>query len=92
MAKQETPQECWDRLWKEILVLPDGSVDVEQLKKELADFSVLIRNIPEVYMGVTGGMVSKPMTDPDVVLSLHSEYVNRMCEECVEDYKEEHNA
>lgn len=58
MDNQETPQECWDRFWKGLLVLPDGSIDVEQLKKELVDFSVLIRNIPAVYMGVTGGMVS----------------------------------
>jgi hypothetical protein len=92
MTKIYEPQERWDNFWKEILILPDGSIDVEQLKKELCDFSVLINNIPKIFDAITGGMVSKPMTDPDVVISLHDDYVDRMVEQAVEDYKEENNA
>lgn len=89
MNKSFDPQERWDNFWKDILELPDGSIDVEQLKKELSDFSQLMYSVSIIMDEVTGGMVSNPLTDPDVVISLHNDYVNRMCEEYVEDYKEE---
>lgn len=45
-------------------------MDLEQLKKELHDFYKLITRLPSLYDDLTGGLVSKPDTDPDVVHTL----------------------
>lgn len=89
MTKTCEPQEGWDNFWKDILVLPDGSIDVEQLKKELADFSQLIRNVPEIYMTATGGMISNPLTTQDAVLSVIGDYLSETYDEGYEEgYKQ----
>ena len=62
-----TTEECWESFWKEI-VCPDGKLDLEQVKKELHDFYTLIRNVSLVYDHITGGRISKPLTDPKVVI------------------------
>ena len=64
----------YDKWWKELLENEDGSINKEQLKKELSDFSAMIENIPEIFCHVTGGMVSKHLTDVDVVCNLADEH------------------
>src|SRR4051794_17796529 len=49
------------------------AIDLEQLKRELADFSFLIRAIPIVYDEITSGRCSKPTTDPHTVIALEEE-------------------
>ena len=73
--------------WKP-LVEKDGVVDMEQVKKELFDFATLIDNVAKVYCHVTGNQISKPLTDPDVVISVADEYYDGICQEHIEDMKE----
>jgi hypothetical protein len=60
----------YDEFWRDIVENPEGGINKEQLKKELFDFSILISNVNEVYSHVTGGNASKPMTCPEVIISL----------------------
>ena len=70
-----------DNFWHS--VYPDGATE-EEILAELSDFEVLIENISKVYCHVTGGMVSKPMTDPSVVISLADDFYaeDNKCEIC----------
>ena len=43
---------------------------MEQMKKELADFSMLIGFVSEVYCALSNGKISNPLTCPDVVISV----------------------
>jgi len=60
------PEDCWDKFWKDI-VAPDGSLNLEQVKKELSDFSKVMTAVPAVYDHVTGGHITNLMTHPDEV-------------------------
>lgn len=74
-----------DEFWRE--VYPSG-MTIENVANELRDFEVMIHNVPKVYCHVTGGKVSKHLTDADVVISLHDEHVTQLVEEAVADERE----
>ncbi len=58
----------WE-FWKDIVFNPDGSINVEQLKKELSDFSMVMETASKVYMHITDGKISKVTTLPEVIIS-----------------------
>lgn len=74
--------------WAPIL-LKDGVLDVEQMKKELADFSLLIGNVSKVYDHVTGNAISKPLTDPDVVCRVADDHFNEQLRESLAEERED---
>lgn len=61
-------EDAW-LFWRPIVCNPDGSLNAEAVKKELHDFYVVMGIVPKVYDHVTGGRISKIMTDPDAVIS-----------------------
>lgn len=52
------------------IVAPNGVLDMDQVMRELYDFHVLMGNVSRVYDNLTFGRISKPLTDPDVVISV----------------------
>jgi hypothetical protein len=61
MVNESTNEEIeqnWLSVWKEILEKPDGSIDKEQLKKELMDFSDMINRMASLTSNVTDGRMS----------------------------------
>ena len=66
-------EQNYEEFWKEI-VEKDGNLDLDQIKRELFDFHRLIQNVPKVYDHVTGGAVTKPLTDPSIVCELADEH------------------
>jgi hypothetical protein len=59
MSSEKTPDEIFEEFWKPIICNEDGSINMEQLKKELADFSFVMREVPKVYCHITGNRLSK---------------------------------
>ena len=59
--------------WKTIICNKDGTIDVEQLKLELHDYSLMLSEVPKVYIAVTGGMLSKPHYYADGVIQVFNE-------------------
>lgn len=59
-----------DEFWKEIILNEDGSVNVEQVYKELSDYSHMLKHVPIVYMHITKNTLSKPMYTAEQVTSL----------------------
>ncbi|WP_137009575.1 hypothetical protein [Aquitalea aquatilis] len=70
----------WNETWRDI-VAPNGTIDISQLKKELADYSMLLDAAPKVYMHVTGGKISKPNTLPEIVCSVADDYTTELFQE-----------
>ncbi len=62
----------FEDFWKDIVV-KNGKVDIEQVKKELHDYHILLKEVPEVYMEVSGGRISKPNTLASEVISEFNE-------------------
>lgn len=86
------PEQQWQQFWQEICTNADGSINLEQVKKELSDFSMLLSWVPRVYMHVTGGKVSKVNTWPSVVTSLHDEHVEELVEEALQSERDDRAA
>ena len=80
-------EQVYQEFWKDIICDDDGNIDVEQLKKELCDFYVMIQNVPKVYYEVTGGTLSKCLYDAEYVISFFDEKYGRKA--CSVDYLED---
>lgn len=75
--------------WWEPIVAPDGVVDIEQVKKELSDYSMLMDMVSRVYDYATGGKVSKPFTDVGAVKALIDDHANSIVEEAIAEARME---
>lgn len=67
MRKEYDVEKEWE-FWKTIVCNDDGTINIEQLKKELRDYSFMLGEVPNVYIEVTGGMLSKPHYYADGVI------------------------
>ena len=69
MSKKDKEVESeWEDTWKDILVKEDGSIDVEQLKRELFDYSQMIDRMCTLTHEVTGYRLSKPNYPVSVIM------------------------
>lgn len=66
-------EQCYQEFWKDIICKEDGSIDIEQLKKELYDYNRVLDNVPAVYCEVTGGLLSYPTYKSETVLNIFRE-------------------
>lgn len=82
----------YEDFWKPIIENEDGTINLEQLKRELADFSMLMDATSRVYDYVTNGQVSKPNVRAEVVISLHDDAVTATVEKAVAEELERHSA
>jgi len=75
--------EAWE-FWKPVVCDDQGNLDVEKVKNELHDYGILLKQIPQVYDHVSGGMISNPFTLPFEVCNAadkHYEELHREEEE-----------
>lgn len=61
MEDIELEQEYND-FWKDIVENEDGTLNKEQVKKELFDYSMIMDNCTSAYIEMSDGMISKPNT------------------------------
>jgi hypothetical protein len=66
-------ERVWREFWLPIVGRSDGSIDMDQVKRELHDAHIFITEGPKVYMHVTGGRISKTNTSADAVIGQHDE-------------------
>jgi hypothetical protein len=79
--------ETYNTFWKYFVENPDGSLNSDQIKRELHDFKTLMTNIGIVYDHVTMGKVSKPLTDPNVVCQVADETYQDLYDDIIKDYE-----
>jgi len=82
---QKQVNEAW-AFFKPLVTKRDGSINLTQLKKELADFKHLLDNVPDVYYHVTGGSFSKVNYDAIVVISEAERDRERSAKQFLEDF------
>ena len=58
----EEVEKVYQEFWKDIVENEDGTLNVEQVKKELADFCVIMDNCAMAYTAMSCGHISKPNT------------------------------
>lgn len=72
MRKEYDVEQEWE-FWKTIVCNEDGTINVEQLKKELRDYSFMLHEVPKVYIEVTGRTLSKPHYYAESVIKVFKE-------------------
>ena len=78
-ADDPTTEAIFQDFWKEI-VCPDGVWNFDQLKKELADFKIVMDEVSSVYDHVTGGKLSKLTTRHQAVIDAADEHYQQLHE------------
>ncbi len=71
----------WQEFWKPICTKESGEVDLEQIKKELADFYFAMQEVPKVYCHITGNKLSKIMYRAETVIEAADRHYEGMYEE-----------
>ena len=80
--KIEDVDKIFKELWVPIIFdMENGRLNLEQLKKELYDYSLLLDNVPKVYMEITAGRISKANTLAEVVIAEYNDILNEIIDE-----------
>lgn len=66
----EEVEKVYQEFWKDIVENEDGTLNVEQVKKELADFSMVMDNCSSAYEEMSGSLITKPNTYFSEVLKI----------------------
>jgi hypothetical protein len=61
----------YNKFWKDIVENDDGSLNKEQVMKELSDFQLLIDNLTDLYCYISGNACSKVLVPAKTVLGLY---------------------
>lgn len=68
----------YESFWKKIVENEDGTMNKEQIMRELADYSIVMDNCKKAYMKMTEQNISKPLTYFSEVLEVfHERYVSK---------------
>lgn len=79
-----THQEIWEEKWKDICSNNDGSVNLDQIQRELFDYAFLLEQVPQVYCEVAG--LSKPNAYAGAVINEYQNKLNDSLKLWVEDF------
>jgi hypothetical protein len=82
--EKKSVEEIWESFWKPIVTTPDGQINLDQLKKELADFSFVMDEVPKVYCHITGSRMSYITYYAEDVIRVADDYA----QECYREDRE----
>lgn len=80
----------FNSFWKEIII-KDGKVDLDQVKRELFDYHAIMEEVPKVYCEITGNKLSYPNYTAEAVLGLYREELQKDIDEAVQEKEDEMN-
>lgn len=78
----------YEDFWKSIVENPDGSLNLDQVMRELGDYKALLGQASEVYSEVTGYRISKPNTMAFEVIAEAERHVDELIEEALKERDE----
>jgi len=74
---KDKSREQSDNFWYD-LIHTNGKLDEEKVLDELSDYYNLLDEVPEVYLEVSGGMISKPNTRAfEVINEFHRQFESK---------------
>lgn len=64
---EKSYEEEYNEFWKDIVENEDGTLNKDQVMRELSDYSMVMDNCAKAYYTMTNGLISKQNTCFDVV-------------------------
>lgn len=80
----EVVEAVFDQHWRDI-IMPDGEWDLEQVKKELYDYTQFMEETSKVYDHITMGRFSKVNTSAEVIIEDVDNAINEFIREAIEE-------
>ncbi len=80
MEPKRDYKETYNSFWKELVENDDGTLNMDSVMKELADYKFLLDQIPLIYDHVTGGLLSKVGYHAHTVISASDDHFSRLLE------------
>lgn len=77
----------YERIFKDHLEDNNGNLIKEKVIAELEDFVMVMDIASRVYEQITGGRISKPNTDPSVILSYYEDRITEAINEAFQEYE-----
>lgn len=78
-------EQTFEKFWRDLVTNPDGTLNEDQVKRELHDYANMMKEVSEVYDHVTGGRISKPNTLAFEVISEADEHMQFWIDEAARD-------
>lgn len=75
-----------EKFWNEIY--GEGHISQENVRAELHDYYNMLMNVPQVYMEVTGGRISKPNIHAEAVIGEYEAHQNEILNAYGDDEKQ----
>ena len=73
--------EIYKSIFKEIVENPDGTLNLDKVMRELADYAILLENASRVYCAVTNYRISMPSTASEAVIAEYEDCLTEMIDE-----------
>lgn len=77
--------QTYESFWKPIVENEDGTLNKDQVARELSDALTLQGFLTEIYGAVSGDRVSKPFTLPSVVIGMYQESLTDAADGAIND-------
>lgn len=75
----------YEIFWKSLVTNPDGSLNLDQIKRELYDYSTLMTNVGKLYYELTDGQISKSNTDTIYIIDAVDKRIKEAVKEALEE-------
>jgi hypothetical protein len=79
-------EEIYDDFWKAIVEDENGVLNLDQVKRELADFRMVMEEVRSVYSWITDGRMSKCTYMARDVIREAEEVAEQHIQEAIEDF------
>lgn len=75
----------FNEFWRDLVTDESGQLDLDKVARELADYKMVLGEVPKVYDELTGGRLSKPHTAAHHVIAEANDraadfYARELCE------------
>lgn len=70
-------EKTWKEFWASIIEDENGNVSLDQIKRELSDYHVVLHEVARAYDHITNGHISKPNTAHRFVIDFYEKAVNQ---------------
>lgn len=84
------PERDWIEFWEDICTTDTGDLDIAQIKRELSDFKMVMGQVALVYDHITGGRITKPSTEAQMVIAVADDEFDERLNEALEAVQKAH--
>jgi hypothetical protein len=80
-----TYEEVYNARWKALVENMDGTLNRDQVMRELSDYSTVIDHVGKVYCHITGNQTGNPFVYPSVIIGLYEDHLQSWIKDTIRE-------